>query len=194
MLMDEGLLIARGRWTTSTIDGHVPRPSRRCSRRGSTGSTARSGRVIERACGPGQGVLRGCGRGARSASPRGAGPLACSVRCFRKELIRPDRTSSRRARLPVPPSADPRRGLRLDPEGGAGRAARAIRPLARADGRRAGGRVRGDRRVPPRAGLPVPRRTRRGRRRNARDRPRGGRAAWRRRDDGHSSAVTRPPG
>ena len=59
----------------------------------------------------------------------------------------------RRAHLPLPPSPDPRRRLRLDPEGGARGAARAVRPLARASGRRPGDRVRRDRRLPPRAGV-----------------------------------------
>ena len=52
---------------------------------------------------------RRCARRERRSTPR----LAALVR---KELIRPDRPSSRRGRLPFPPPPDPRRRLRRAPE------------------------------------------------------------------------------
>ena len=74
----------------------------------------------------------------------------------RKELLRPDRSAvCRRRRLSLPPPPDQRCGVRGDAEGAAGRAARAFRLVARAHGRRARPRVRGDSRLPSRAGLPV---------------------------------------
>ena len=79
----------------------------------------------------------------------------------------------RRGRLPLPPPADPRRRLRRAAEGDPRRAPRALRDLAggaRDRARRAGR----DPRLPPRAGLPLPRRARDARRRRS---GRGGAAA-----------------
>ena len=72
----------------------------------------------------------------------------------RKELIRPDTAAARgRGRLPLPPPADPRRGLRRAAEGDPRRAPRALRSLAGGARDRAG-RAGRDPRLPPRAGLP----------------------------------------
>ena len=80
----------------------------------------------------------------------------------RKELVRPERSRAvGRRRLQVPPHPHPRRRLRGPPEVRASDPARTIRRLARADRRRAPGRVRGDRRLSPRAGPPLPDRARR---------------------------------
>ena len=77
---------------------------------------------------------------------------------IRRDVIRPDRSELRRRRgLPLPPHPDPRRRLPLAAEGDARAAARALRGLARARGGRARARARGDRRLPPRAGAPLPR-------------------------------------
>ena len=74
--------------------------------------------------------------------------------------MRPDkRAAARRGRLPLPAPADPRRRLRRAAEGGAGRAARALRRLA-GRARRRPRRARRDPRLPPRAGVPLPRRAR----------------------------------
>ena len=73
----------------------------------------------------------------------------------RKEMIRPDQpTYPRRGGLPLSPSADPRRRLRLASQGDASRAPRIIRRLARpaCEPRRTGR----DRRLPPRARVPQP--------------------------------------
>ena len=61
--------------------------------------------------------------------------------------------AARRRRLSLPPPADPRRGVRVAPEGDPGRPARALRRLARRarQPRRAGR----DRRLPPRTGEPA---------------------------------------
>ena len=75
----------------------------------------------------------------------------------RKELIRPERSTRPRGRgVPLPAPPDPRRRVRLAAQGDAGRAARAVRRLAR--GSRRAGRAGRDRRLPPRAGAPQPRR------------------------------------
>ncbi len=83
----------------------------------------------------------------RDARPQGADPL--------------DVADVPRGRgLPLPPSPDPRRRLRVAPEGDASRAPRALRRLARGARPRRGRR---DRRLPPRAGASLPRRARSGR-------------------------------
>ena len=88
------------------------------------------------------------GRSLLAPRAQGAGPTGTE---------RPDR--GRRVQVPAHPH--PRRRLRGAPEVRAGDPARALRRLARADRRRAAGRVRGDRRLPPRAGPPLPDRARR---------------------------------
>ena len=101
---------------------------------------------------------------------------AAAAGLVRKELIHPDaRDARRRPRVPVPASADPRRGLRRAAEGDARRPARAVRGLARAARARAD-RARRGARLPPRAGRAVPARAR-ARRPGARARaPRSGSA------------------
>ena len=83
------------------------------------------------------------GSASRHACPQGAGPL---------DTV--DVSDGRG--LPLPPSAHPRCGVRVAAEGDASGAARAVRRLA-LDAR--AGRGRRDRRVPPRAGASLPRRT-----------------------------------
>ena len=102
----------------------------------------------------------------------------------RKELVRPERSE-----LTAGDAFKFRHILIRDaayealPEGRAGGPPRALCRLARADRRRAAGRVRGDRRLSPRAGPSLPDRARRDRRargragRPGRDPPRGGRRA-----------------
>ena len=103
---------------------HVPsRPrSRRCSRHASTSSSRSVRTVIEPASVEGKVSTRD-GRGARA---RRAGSRALTEALVRKELIRPEcRLLGERA-LPLPAPADPGRGVRLDHEGGAAAAARAV--------------------------------------------------------------------
>ena len=92
----------------------------------------------------------------------------------------------RRRGLSLPASPDPRRRLPLALEGRARRSARALRRLARAHDRGPPARVRGDPRLSPRAGLPLPQRPRLRRRRADGARPRGVRAARARPVDGRS--------
>ena len=94
--------------------------------------------------------------------------------------------------LPLPPHADPRRRLSLALEGDAGGAARAICGLARANRGVPARRVRGDRRLPPRAGLPLPRGARDARpRRRGTCRARGGTS---RVGGAEGPRAERPPG
>ena len=77
-----------------------------------------------------------------------------------KQLIKPEQ-SPRRGRgpvVPVPPHPDPRRRVPGSAQAEAGGAARALRRLAGGGERGAAPqrRVRGDRRLPPRAGAPLP--------------------------------------
>ena len=87
---------------------------------------------------------------------RGSTPQLIGL--VRKELIRPDaaRHSPATHAYPVPPSADPRRGVRRAAERDAGRPARTVRGLARRACARAH-RARRGARLPPRAGRAVPR-------------------------------------
>ena len=96
----------------------------------------------------------------------------------------------RRGRLPLPPPADPRRRLRRAAEGDARRAARALRRLAGGARRRAR-RAGRDPRLPPRAGLPLPRRARDARTTTSWPRRRGG--AWRPAATARPSARTTAP-
>ena len=122
---------------------------------------------------------------ARARLPRARPALEDGLLALvRRDLIRPEAADvRRRGGLPLPSRPDPRRRLSLAAEERARRPARALRRLARADGRGPAARVRGDRRLSPRAGLPVPRRARLARRaRRLARRPgvraaRGGRAA-----------------
>ena len=91
--------------------------------------------------------------GARSRGDAGHDP-ARSTRAAPARPSRP-RSDRRRRRLPLSPPADPRRCLRRAPQGGPRRSARALRRLARRARPRAR-RARRDRRLPPRAGRPLP--------------------------------------
>ncbi len=85
----------------------------------------------------------------------------------RKELIGPHDVIE--DTLPLPTHADPRRGVRAHPEDVSLRSARTLRELAGGQGRRA----RRDRRLSPRAGVPLHRRPRAARRSGARTRRAG---------------------
>ena len=102
----------------------------------------------------GQGVPPRRGDRARAGGAAGgrAGPAALArAQGARATRSHPDR---RRRRLPLPPPADPRHGLRGAAEGHSRRAPRALRRLA---GRaRRAARAGRDRRLPPRAGRAVP--------------------------------------
>ena len=62
----------------------------------------------------------------------------------------------RRGGVPLPPHPDPRRRVPGDPQGASRRAARGVRRVDRARRRRSSRGARRDRRLPPRAGVPVP--------------------------------------
>ena len=120
--------------------------------------------VLERGAVEGEVFHRGA---VQALAPERAQVTPRLAALVRKELITPGPAAARRrGRLPLPPPADPRRRLRRAPEGGPRRAARALRRLARGARRRAR-RARRDPRLPPRAGLPLPRRARAARRRRA---------------------------
>ncbi len=125
------------------------------------------------------------------ARPRGdAGHDRGSPHSCASSSSAPTGAARRRGRLPLPPSADPRCRLRRAPEGGPRRPARALRRLAGGARRRAR-RAGRDPRLPPRAGLPLPRRARDARGRRA---GRGGAAAPdRRRPPGAASGRTTAP-
>ena len=143
MLIDDGLLVQR-----RTTAGPRPRylgsaacrrRSRHCSPRGSTSSTTDERAVIERAAVEGKVFYEGAVVDARAGGPRAARRRV--ARLARPQGADPARPAeSWRADLPLPAPADPRRRLRLDPEGGARRAARALRRLARARARATGRR------------------------------------------------------
>ena len=99
-----------------------------------------------------------------AARPQGAGAAG--------PLVLP-----RRARLPLRARARPRGRVRRPLEGAPRRAARRLRGLARGTRRPAPDRVRGAARLPPRVGLPLPRRADAGRRRERDPRGARGRAA-----------------
>ena len=88
-------------------------------------------------------------------------PRGRAHRCWRlvrKELIRPERSElGRRRGLQVPPHPHPRRRVRGDPEGRAGAASTSASPTGWSgrSAERPGRRVRVDRRLPPRAGVPL---------------------------------------
>ena len=101
----------------------------------------------------------------------------------RAEAPRPAGRGRRGRRAPLPPHHDPRHRVRRDPEAGAGRPAHALRHVGRRGEPRPRGRVRGDPRLPPRAGVGVPLRARAARRPRQGDRR--GRVA--------AARVRRPP-
>ena len=109
--------------------------------------------VLERGAVEGQLFHRGAVEAL--APDDGAGRRSDSWRSCARSSCVPTARSSRRGRLPLPPPADPRRRLRRAPQGRACRPARALRRLARR-ARRRPGRARRDRRLPPRAGVPLP--------------------------------------
>ena len=93
----------------------------------------------------------------------------------------------RRGCVPVPPSADPRLGIRGDPQSTTRGAPRTSRRLAGARRRRRGRGARGDRRLSPGTGVDVSNTARPRRRALGRDRPTGGRPPR----DGRTSSIRR---
>ena len=87
-------------------------------------------------------------RGHRRQDPRDARPP-------RRDPARSIELSGRRG-VPLQAHPDPRRRLSIALEGGPGRPPRTVRRLARANSRSAAARVRGDRRLPPGAGVSLP--------------------------------------
>ncbi len=173
MLIDDGSLRREdGRWVTrrpgadrrTCLDPGVARSPPGPTRAGAAGSArARLGRR------PGLPSRRG---GARLARGGACGPGGARSRARPEGAHRARAGGVLRGRgLPLPPPAPAGRRLRVGAEGAAGEAARTVRGLARRAGRRADGRVRRDRRLPPGAGVPV--RDRAEARRRARPRARG---------------------
>ena len=110
-----------------------------------------------------------------------------------KHLVRPRRRRGRDA-APLPAHHDPRHRVRRHPQAGPGGSPRALRRVGRRGQPRPRRRVRGDPRLPPRAGMDVPLRARAARRSRPRDRRGRARAASRRRAGARSRAATsRPP-
>ena len=101
-----------------------------------------------------QGLLRRRGPGA----PPGTGPRerGAARALARAQGARPRDTidDPRRGRVRVPAHPDPRCRVRRDPQGAPRRAAPSVRGLVRSDRRGADRGAGGDRRIPPRAGLP----------------------------------------
>ena len=158
----------RSRWPRSSFRGR----STRSWPRGSTASTRPSG-----ACSNGRrSSARSSGR-ARRRAVRAQRPAFVTGRLLslvRKGLVAPGRRRSRRGRTGSG-TPDMRRGVRRHSEGGASRAARAVRALAPGAGARKGRRrAHGDRRLSPRAGVPLPHRARPGGCGGARARRRSG--------------------
>ena len=158
MLIDDRLLQKDdGHWTLVEAPGELPgaaddpRPARRAP-----GAAPRGGAGAARAdLGRGHGVPpRGGARARAALAGAGGGPQPHGARPQGRDPAG-SLELPRRRRLPVPPHADPRRGLPLAAQGGAGGPSRALRRLARASGRAASARVRGDPRLPPRAGTPL---------------------------------------
>ena len=117
---------------------------------------ARDGRasVLERGAIEGEIFHRGA---VQALAPAGDPGDAAPRRLVRKELIGPGPAAAcRRRRVPLPPPPDPRRSLRRAPEGDACRPPRALRILA-GGARHRPCRAGRDSRLPPRAGLPLPR-------------------------------------
>ena len=105
--------------------------------------------VLERGSVEGRRFHRSAVAGARERTSRVTPRLIALVR---KDLVRPDKAAvPGRGRLPLPPPADPRRGLRRPAQGGPRRPARALRALARGAWR-GSRRARRDPGLPPRAG------------------------------------------
>ena len=119
----------------------APRASRRRRARGHRARVDRRARVL---VGRGRRDLRRRGAPARHLAPAVAHPQGADPPRLLRE--RP------RGVVPLRPHPHPRRRLPRHPEGRARRAPRAARGLARGRGARHGGRVRGDPRLPRRAG------------------------------------------
>ena len=187
MLIDDGLLVREdGRWAATRDLAAVPVPPtiQRLLAARLDRLDADERAVIERAAVEGKVFHEGA---VAELAPEALRPsVGDAPRRARAQGADPARQAGAhgRARLPLPPSPDPRCRLRLDSEGSAGGAARAVRALARGTNSRADARLRGDHRLPPRAGLPVPGRARTGRRRDPAARTGGGRAARARRPQG----------
>ncbi len=144
------------------------RRSRRCSPRVSTrspgrarGDRARIGRRLRV-----RGGRRVGARPARRVSPR----VADRAHDARPEALRPARRGGRRGAPSLPAHHDPRYRVRRHPQARAGRPPRAVRRLGRRGQPRPRRGIRGDPRLPPRAGVDVPLRARPARRPRPRDR------------------------
>ena len=167
MLIDDGLVVREERWMDAGRGSLLDR--RPALGRGVAG---RQAGAIERRrtasdrirLGDRQGLLRRRGPGA----PPGTGPRerGAARALARAEGARPRDTidDPRRGRVRVPAHPDPRCRVRRDPQGAPRRAAPSVRRLVRSDRRGADRGAGGDRRIPPRAGLPTSRIARRPRR------------------------------
>ena len=99
--------------------------------------------------------------GDRVARARGGAPQIVRStwrRCARKQFIEPAQPARRRGELPLPPPPDPRHRLQRPAQARARQPAHRLRALGRPGQRRARARrrVRGDPRLPPRTGAPLP--------------------------------------
>ena len=160
-------------------DGRPARPrpcrprSRRCSPPASTTSRARSGRSWSR---PPSSACRSPRRRSRSSCPGRFGRRAAHLGSARPQAVRRPRRrdDDERGRDPYRfrNLHDQGRHLRVAAQARPGAAPRAVRDLggARQPGARPRAGVRGDPRLPPRAGLPLPDRARAARRRGQGDR------------------------
>ena len=157
MLIDDGLVVRTDeRWrVTGDMTASTSRPrSKRCSPRALTVSRPRSARCSR----PRPSSVRTSSSARSGISCPRTRVSACRRTCWRSaEGADPRGTldASRRGRVPIPPSADPRLRVRRDPEGPTRRAARARRGMARAGGGRSGRRAGRDRRLSPGAGTRV---------------------------------------
>ena len=145
MLVDDGVIVrAEGRWATTRDLASVPVPPTIHALLGARLDrlTAAERSVIERASVEGKVFHQGSI--AALASERAA---AChrdasgDARAQGPDPPRPDRVRDGPG-IPLSPSPDSRRGLRLDPEGDPRGVARAVRPLARESRREASGCMR----------------------------------------------------
>ena len=158
MLVDDGLLQrGRGRLGRRAGTCRASRSRRRstpCSPRGSIGWTPEERAVIERASVIGRVVLVGSGRGAvagGAAAARSAPPAV--ARAQGADPARP-LGSQARTRSGSPTSSIRDAAYQGIPKARASRAARAVRRVDRGQAARPRRGVRGDRRLPPRAGAP----------------------------------------
>ncbi len=158
MLIDEGRLRReQDAWALSGDAGRMPIPPTIQSLLGARlEQLPDDERALLGADGRGR-ELFPAGRGVRArarVARAGGGPLPHGARPARPDPPRQGEHAPGRG-VPLPPHPDPRRRLWLAPQGGARRAARALRGLDRAVGGRPAHRDRGDPRLPPRAGPPL---------------------------------------